>query len=107
MSWESAATGGVSAAVALTLGVLTYRRSRRVDAISAQTGAADATRAGTAQIIEALNGLVDNLQEDNRGFRDDIRHCGTRLEALTNERDELRRELARLRRKYGDNGDAT
>lgn len=105
MSWEQAGVAAAAGVPALALGVLAYRRSRHVDAVAQQAGMVDSTRAGTAQIIEALNGLVDNLQEDNRSFRDDIRHCGTRLEALTNERDELRRELARLRRKYGENGE--
>lgn len=87
------------------LGYLAYRRSRKVDAVSAQSGIATETRAGTAQIIEGLNQLIDNLQDDNRLFREDIKYLTLRLDAISKERDELRRKLNRLNRLYGDNGD--
>lgn len=100
------------------LGYLAYRRARKVDAVAAQSGVVTETRAGTAQIIEGLNLLVDQLQDDNRthredmrAVRDDIRDLTLRLgevsrerDELRQERDELKRELARLQRKYGVNG---
>lgn len=86
------------------LGYLAYRRSRKVDKVAEQSGIATETRAGTTQIIEGLNQLIDNLQEDNKAFREDIRHCGTRLDIIVKERDELRVRLNDMLRKYGDNG---
>lgn len=85
------------------LGYLAYRRARKVDAVAAQSGVITETRAGTAQIIEALNLLVDQLQDDNRTFREDIKYLTLRLDAIAKERDELKRQLSRLQRKYGEN----
>src|SRR5688572_27423201 len=87
---------------ATVLGLLAYRRSRRVDAVAAQSGIATETRAGTAQIIEGLNHLIDNLQEDNAVIRADFKYLTTRLDTVIEERDALRREVAELRRKYGE-----
>lgn len=88
----------------LVIGLLSWVRSRKVDAVAAQSGALTETRAGTAQIIEGLNLLIDQLQDDNKTFRDDIKYLTLRLDAIAKERDELRRELNRLQRKYGENG---
>lgn len=104
MSWEQVGGGLALAAPSFALGYLAYRRSRTVDAVSAQSGVASDTRAGTAQVIDGLNKLIDNLQEDNKDFRDDIKQCALDLKAVVVERDELRLELARLRRRYGENG---
>lgn len=95
----------VGAAVSLTIGFLGHQRSKKVDATSAQSGVASHHQAGTAQIIEGLNRLVDQLQEDNSDFRQDIEKLVVRLEVITVERDALRLEVVRLRRKYGENGD--
>jgi len=95
----------VAAVSSLFLGVSAYFRSRKVDKVSMLSGAASDTRAGTAQIIDALNTLVDQLQEDNVSFRADVALMAVRLETLTTERDVLKRELTRLRRRYGENGD--
>lgn len=95
----------VGAAVSLTIAFLGHRRSKLVDATSAQSGVASNHRAGTAQVLEGLNDLVDQLQEDNQSFRLDIKDLAARLNVVTLERDALKLELARLRRKYGDNDD--
>lgn len=84
------------------LGLMAYIRSLRVDAVAEQSGVATETRAGTAQIIQGLNDLIDNLQTDNKVFRDDIKYLTLRLDAFAAEREELRKEVARLRRKYGE-----
>jgi hypothetical protein len=104
MAWE-APIGVFSAITGAGLGFLAYRRSIHVDAVSTQSGIATDNRAGTAQIIDGLNKLIDNLQEDNQSFRDDLKQCAVRIEAISAERDVLRLELAKLRRLYGyDNG---
>lgn len=86
------------------LGYLAYRRARKVDAVAAQSGMITETRAGTTQIIEGLNQLIDNLQDDNRSFREDIKYLTLRLDVIVKERDQLRRRLVQLQRKYGENG---
>lgn len=96
----------VGGSVSLTAAVMGYRRSKVVDATSAQSGAANNHRAGTAQILEGLNDLIDQLQENNETIRSDIKDLAARLQVVTAERDALRIEVARLRRKYG-NGDDT
>lgn len=84
---------------------LAYRQSKKVDAVAEQSGIVTETRAGTAQIIEALNQLIDNLQDDNRSFREDIKYLTLRLDAISKERDELKQKLNQMMRKYGENGD--
>lgn len=108
MSWANA-VGFAAPVVALVVAYLGYRRSRRVDAVTEQSGVATETRAGTQQIIEGLNRLIDQVQDDNTGFRDDLKQCaarveaiGVRLEKVTAERDELRKDLARMVRLHGN-----
>jgi hypothetical protein len=104
MAWE-APIAVFSAVSGAGLGYLAYRRSVKVDATTAQSGVATENRAGVAQIIDGLNQLIDNLQEDNVSFRADLKECAIRITAISKERDDLRLELAWLRRRYGyDNG---
>jgi len=104
MDWGQVAMALLIGAPSFALGYMALQRSRKVDAISAQSGVATDARAGTAQIIEGLNRLIDNLQEDNASFREDIRYLTVRLDAVTKERDDLRIRLNRLARRYDDNG---
>jgi hypothetical protein len=99
---EQAMIGVVIGFPSAALGYLAYKRSRKVDAISAQSGAVSENRAGMTQIIESLNQLIDNLQDDNKSFRDDIRFLTGRLDVTLRERDDLRREVDRLYRRYGN-----
>lgn len=95
----------ITAVPAFLIGVFAYRRSLKVDQVSAQSGAASNQMAGTAQVIEGLNRLIDQLQEDNDSFRADIKDLAARLVVITAERDALKLEVARLRKKYAANGD--
>lgn len=115
MTW-AVVTGLVGTVGGLLLGFLGYRRSRQVDAVSAQSGAAAESRAGIAQAFDALNALVDQVQEDNKEFRVDAREfkaaiaqCAIKLDEMMVERDEARRErdearheLAIFRQRFGD-----
>lgn len=101
MTWEQITTlVGVVGGVAL--GYLGYRRSRQVDKVSAQSGAANETRAGTAQLIDGFNLFADQVQEDNKEFRAALRECAAKVERLSAERDEALREVARFRRRFGE-----
>lgn len=104
MSWETTGVAVAAPVLGFAAAYLGYRRSRSVDRVTEQSGLTTESRAGTAQIIEGLNQFVDQLQEGHQSFREDIRYLTARLDACGAEREELRRELARLRRKYGDNG---
>lgn len=113
MTWEQI-TLIVGTVGGVLIGYLGYHRSRKVDAVSAQAGVASETRAGTAQVIEALNAIIDQIQEDNRDFReqgkefrDALRQCAERVTGLSaeldsalRERDEAWRELAAFRRRF-------
>lgn len=66
-----------------------WRKSQSNDAVALQSGAASNGRAG-------MNILVDQLQEH-------VRFLTERLDFCTEERDELKLELARWRKKYGGN----
>jgi peptidoglycan hydrolase CwlO-like protein len=103
VNWNEVLAALVIGLPSLAIGLLAYRRSRKVDAVSEQSGASSNHRAGTAQVIEGLNELIDNLQEDNKGFRADIRYLTDRLDTITKERDLLKLEVARLKKRYGNN----
>lgn len=90
---------------ATALGLLAYRRSRKVDAVAEQSGIVTESRAGTQQVIEGLNHIIDNLQEDNKSFRQDIRYLTERLDQRDRDHDVCRKQLVLLQRRYGDNGD--
>lgn len=105
MNWDQLWVGLGLAVPATLLGYLGLRRSQKVDADAARSGLFFNHREGTAQVIEGLRGLIEDLQDDNESFRADVRYLTDRLDAVTAERDALKLEVARLRRKYGDNGD--
>lgn len=104
MDWTALILGLAGTVTGATIGYLGHRRSKTVDTASAQSGIASNHRAGTAQVIEGLNLLIEQYQEDNATFRDDLRTLANRLDIVTAERDALRLEVARLHRKYGEDG---
>jgi len=89
------------------LAYLTYRKSIKVDAVAAQASIGGESRAGTAQIIEGLNSLVDQLQEDNKDLREEARNLLIRIASLISESEDVRRRLMAFQRKYGDNGNGS
>ena len=76
------------------LGFIGYRRSKKADTVAEKAGAVE-------QIINGLNTLVDNLQEDNKILRENVKELRDALQNITEERDEIRRELRSLKIKYG------
>lgn len=106
MTWQTVIDALPVAVPALVIALFQLRRSRQVDAVAEKSGVAANGRAGTAQIIEGLKTLVEALQSDNDDFREDIKALVIRLDVITVERDALKLEVARLRKKYGDNGES-
>lgn len=97
MNWGEVLIASIVGLPSITIAVLAYRRSRKVDAVSEKLGITANGRAGTAQIIEGLNSLIDQLQEENGRLRIEATNRATRLESMT-------LEIARLRKRYGENG---
>jgi hypothetical protein len=87
------------------LAYVTYKRARRVDSVAEQSGVAAESRAGTQQIIEGLNIIIDNLQEDNRQWREDAKYQADRSDARDKECNRVRFRLNAMIRKFGENGD--
>lgn len=99
MSWETVVVVG-SPIIALIVPFLVYLRSRRVDATSERMGVVTENRAGQAQISEGQQDFITMLQEDNRILRAEFAEL--KIEVIA-----LRKEVNRLHRKYGDNGNGT
>lgn len=75
------------------LGYIGYKQSRRANQTAEKAGAIE-------QIISGLNILIDNLQEDNKILRDNVKELRDALQAITQERDQLKAELKALVRKH-------
>lgn len=108
MNWEPVIGAALIAATSITAAVLTYRRSKKVDRAAERSGVASETREDLAQLIDAL-------QADNASLREEAKYRDARIETQLAARDariaacettceELRRELNRMHRRYG-NGD--
>lgn len=118
--------GLASTIIAAASGYLLHRRSKVSDAATAQSGAASNHRAGTEQVIQGLNqvneGLnklldqaQDTIKEDRVVIKEDreviklledrIKEFIATNDACKAENILLLSENARLRKKYGDNGD--
>lgn len=87
-------TGVVSTGL---LGWFGYRRSKKADTVAEKAGAVE-------QIINGLNILVENLQEDNKDLRSTVSELKDALEKALKERDDAKKDLKTLQRKYGTTG---
>lgn len=79
-------------------------RTKKTDAVAEKTGAATAKRAGQLQRWEELESLNERLREDNQALREDKRELIARMDRMDDEIDILKQELARMKRKFGENG---
>lgn len=84
--------------------VLVFLRGRKSDTVAEESGLAIEERMSRGQIQARYESLVDTYQEDTKGFRDHIKYLDGRLDACAKERETLREDLTRMRRKYGENG---
>lgn len=96
---ENPAVVGLLVAIpSAALGYLGYRRSRQNDEVAERAGIATTQSASIGQVIEGQDLLIKNLQEVNRGLRDDVKELNVKLDRIIAECQELRRELADLSR---------
>lgn len=94
---------GIATTVSLgAMGLLKFMQSRKVDAVSLQSGAASNHRAGTQQVIDGLNTLLNQYRESSDDDRDVIKLMEGRLDKYALDLDACRAENVRLREKYGE-----
>lgn len=103
MDWNQLWLGLGLAIPATVIGILAHRRSQKVDAASAQSGAASNHRAGTQQVIEGLNSLLDQAQETIIDDREVIKLLEGRMATFSANLDACQAENRRLRQKYEPN----
>lgn len=111
-SAQQAIYGIVTLLISLVIPYLLYRRSKKVDAVAEQAGVSASSQAGTAQIIEGLNKMLDNQQEETNLWRTDFKDLRTytterldlmnqRLDAKDLEIGNLKNQLALMIRRFG------
>lgn len=80
------------------LGFLGYRRSRHNDLVAEQAGIATTQNTSIGQVIAGLDGLVANLQEDNKAlreaWRENVKELNSKIDGLVAEVQDLKRQLA-------------
>lgn len=106
----------ISGILIVWLGVI---RSARVDKATERSAIIAAQTGSVGQVIEGLNQIIDNLQDDNKIGREEVRtwrknfselsiklaECAKERDQYKSERDVLQVELAALKKKYNINGD--
>lgn len=97
MDWSQLFLGLGLTVPATAIAYLGLKQVQKKDAAVVQSGLLTNHREGTGVMLGGYEGLVNQLQEQ-------IVRCETRLDASNADRDALRLELARVRRKHGDNG---
>lgn len=96
VDWGQVWLGLGPALLATGIAYLGLKQARRKDSDAARSGLLSNHREGTGQMIGGYSGLVDQLQEENT-------KCLARLDASNADRDALRLEVARLRKRLRDN----
>lgn len=104
IEWSHPAVIGLIIGIpSFILGWLGYKRAVKVDksvenasVIAAQTGS-------VAQIITGLNSVIDNLQEDNKIWRDNFKELSLKLTEVIKERDQIQKDYNALAKKFGIN----
>ena len=94
MAYNVDATAGVGIISTFVLGYIGYRQSKKANTVAEKAGAVE-------QIINGLNLLIDNLQEDNKILRDNVKDLRDALQAVTEDRDRIKKDLQALVRKHG------
>lgn len=100
--WENPAVAGLIIGIpASILGWLGYRRAVRIDKSTENAAIIAAQTGSIGQVITGLNQIIDNLQDDNKVWRESFKEISIKLAAVIEERDLLQKECAALKKKYG------
>lgn len=97
--------GVVSTISGILIAWLGLRRSSMVDKATERSAIIAAQTGSVGQVIEGLNQIIDNLQDDNKIWRESFKDISIKLAEITKERDLLKNELYSLKKKYNINGD--
>lgn len=76
---------------------LAFRKDKSTESaavIAAQTGS-------VAQVIAGLNKLIENLQDDNKVYRENFKELTVKLVEVIKERDQIQKDYNALAKKYG------
>lgn len=104
MDWSPAIIGLIIGVPSFIIGILGYRRATKIDKATENAAVIAAQTGMQGQIIDGLNQWIDNLQDDNKSFREDLKHLTQRLTDCSKENEAIKKEMSRLYRKYGENG---
>lgn len=102
LDWSHPAVVGLLIGIpSFLLGWLGYRRAVKVDKAT-ENSAVIATQTGSVgQVIAGLNGLIENLQEDNQVWRENFKELSLKLAEVIKERDQIQKDYNALVKKYG------
>lgn len=100
--WENPAVVGLLIGIpSFILGWLGYKRAVKVDRATENTAAIAAQSGEVSQVIAGLNILIENLQEDNKTWRENFKELSVKLAEVIKERDQLQKDYNAIAKKYG------
>lgn len=77
------------------------RRSFKVDKATENAAVVAAQTGSVGQVIAGLNTLIENLQEDNKIWRENFKELSLKLSEVIKERDQIQKDYETLAKKYG------
>lgn len=92
--------GMIATVSGIVLAWFGYARSKKVDKTTEQSQLVTAQSGVVGQIISGLNLLNENLQDDNKEIRVELKALAIKFSECVAERDSLRKELNQLNGKY-------
>jgi hypothetical protein len=109
--WQHPIVIGLAVGLPTSIGMIfTLRRTFRQDDNVKQAAIATGTSQSISQVIDGLNGMIENLQEDREydrqsviRHRDNLKECRVDAEALEIENSVLRRKIRSLEMTLANN----
>lgn len=106
MDWSPAIIGLIIGVPSFIIGILGYRRANKIDKATENAAMIAAQTGSVSQVIAGLNALIENLQEDNKAWRDNFRELTATLAEVVKERDQLQKDYNAIVKKYGLSGES-